>query len=476
MQGLKFPDRSKTDLYKEMDKADRSQLLEKSSESARGPFIKIKCHTFIVAGLFACTFFVIIWVYASQENENSRKPDFYDLVVEKWPSYESGEEKETLNEVEEDTQFLHKDLKQSVYNQIPVKQPEHSPVIVKQPASNPTSVKRPLLNPAALKIPTYKHVAVGQPDYEPKDTEYKDPPHNASAKEELQCTSAAKNGNGYQFVFFLQTAYSSPLPVLAACAIESAARVYKSKTIRFYIKALNEDSLKKPTDLVLQFLKSLERVEVCPLDPDLLLKNTPLQRWYTNADPAQETFWTHVQSDAFRYAVLWQFGGLYLDTDVITFKPVPDGNFLGYQSSELINGAVLSSKDHSAFMQSCMEDFVDNYQGAVWGQQGPQLLTRVLHKLCNLSVLEPEKDFYCESQDVTVCKQASFYSIPYQNWKAFYSPSRDMSVFRDSYAAHVWNQMNQWSENEKLTMRKGDDTLLTNMFRKYCPHTYDNFV
>lgn len=569
MQWLKFLKRSKTGFCQEMEKGGQSQLLEKNSEGAQGSCIKCRYYTFTVAFLFTCTF-LIIWVYASQENEN-----LYELAVEKWPSYDPAEEKEMLSEEKQSShetvnitlplrnpvdvvqsvykpadenqlKYQAEDVEPNIYNQKHVKQSEYHSVLVKwpaynspdvkQPGYNAASVTRPLFNLTAMKRPTYRPAVVKLPKYQsavvdklknqpasvqqfekhqtegaepkgqPGDSRSDSKPRNMevfagvkhpqsksedenysasnprdernsqhiSVKEkQLQCTSTGRSGNGFQFVFFLQTVYSSALSTLLACAIESAARTYENKTVRFYIKGLKEYSLKNSVDPVLHFLTSLEKVEICPLDPDLLLKNTPLQRWYDNADPAQEEFWTHVQSDAFRYAVLWQYGGLYLDTDVITFKPIPDGNFLGYQSADLINGAILSSTAHSAFLQSCMEDFVNNYQGASWGHQGPQLLTRVLQKLCSFSVWDPEKDYYCKSQDVTICRQASFYSIPYQNWKMFYSPSWDMSIFKDSYAAHVWNQMNEWNASEKQTMKKGDDTLLTNMFKKYCPRTHE---
>lgn len=48
-----------------------------------------------------------------------------------------------------------------------------------------------------------------------------------------------------------------------------------------------------------------------------------------------ERHWLYVSSDACRLAVIWKYGGVYMDTDVISIRPIPDENFLAAQSSKI---------------------------------------------------------------------------------------------------------------------------------------------
>lgn len=273
-------------------------------------------------------------------------------------------------------------------------------------------------------------------------------------------------------VIFVQTTDSLTLSSLASCAIESASRTYKGKLVCFYMKGWDDSSTISAALPALGILKSLSNVKVLPLNPVSVFRNTPLEEWYQSVNPEQETYWPHVQSDAFRYALLWQNGGIYMDTDVISFKPIPEENFLGFESAVSVNGAVLGSKDHHPFLNACMKDFVNNYEGSTWGHQGPLLLTRVLQRLCHFTEWDPDEDLVCTSQNFIIFKSSRLYPIPYYNWKLFYNTSDNLSVFSNSYATHVWNQMNQWDENEKKTVKVGDRSLLENIFKNRCQSTY----
>ncbi|KAK7071290.1 hypothetical protein SK128_001184, partial [Halocaridina rubra] len=54
-------------------------------------------------------------------------------------------------------------------------------------------------------------------------------------------------------------------------------------------------------------------------------------------------------SDAVRLAILWKFGGTYIDMDAITLRPLPSAkNFAGRLSVDQINLAIASfSKQHT---------------------------------------------------------------------------------------------------------------------------------
>lgn len=72
-----------------------------------------------------------------------------------------------------------------------------------------------------------------------------------------------------------------------------------------------------------------------------------------------------------RIALLWKFGGIYLDTDFIVLKDLRNlTNALGTQSRYVLNGAFLAlAAPTREFMAQCMRDR-GHYNGWIWGHQG----------------------------------------------------------------------------------------------------------
>ena len=54
-----------------------------------------------------------------------------------------------------------------------------------------------------------------------------------------------------------------------------------------------------------------------------LVANTPLAEIWSKGDITTTGFYLNNISDALRVIVLWRFGGTYLDSDIISVKPVP---------------------------------------------------------------------------------------------------------------------------------------------------------
>jgi len=84
-------------------------------------------------------------------------------------------------------------------------------------------------------------------------------------------------------------------------------------------------------------------------------------------------------TDLLRLVVLYEEGGVYLDTDVLVVRSLaPLGNVLGYQDSHHVNGAVLKFERRSEYLRACIQEFLATYDPTKWGFNGPGLLTRVL--------------------------------------------------------------------------------------------------
>ncbi|XP_043926796.1 alpha-1,4-N-acetylglucosaminyltransferase-like [Protopterus annectens] len=273
-------------------------------------------------------------------------------------------------------------------------------------------------------------------------------------------------------ILFVETTDTWIPSLSATCAVESAARIYHDKQVWFFMKGLTQ---KKQQEQISQsprlfLLSQIKNVFISPLNVTELLLNTPLLPWYQKVNPSKEKYWTYVTSDAFRFALIWKYGGIYLDTDVISVNPVLEKNFLVGVPPQRISSAAFGFHRHYHFLWDCMKHFVSNYHGSIWGYQGPSLLTRMLKQKCQIPAFQALQDDKC--QNISLLHPTRFYPITYPGWKIFYQPFENFPNFNNSYGVHLWNYMNK----ENRTVVTGSNTLIENIYKKYCPDTYKNIV
>ncbi|XP_044522617.1 alpha-1,4-N-acetylglucosaminyltransferase [Gracilinanus agilis] len=278
--------------------------------------------------------------------------------------------------------------------------------------------------------------------------------------------------HGRNIVFLETTDRLEPSP-LVSCAIESAARIYPERPIIFLMKGLDNNSIHLPlnaTYSAFSLLSAIKNVFLFPLDMETLLKETPLFSWYTRVNSSAEKNWVHISSDACRLAFIWRYGGIYMDTDIISIRSIPEDNFLAAQASKFSSNGIFGFHHHHPFIWQCMENFIEHYNGDIWGHQGPDLMTRMLKLWCNLTDFQELRDLRCPY--FSFLHPQRFYPISYPNWKLYYQVWDVEPSFNDSYALHLWNYMN----HEKKAVIGGSNTLAENLYRKYCPITYKNLI
>lgn len=160
-----------------------------------------------------------------------------------------------------------------------------------------------------------------------------------------------------------------------------------------------------------------------------------------------------------------------MDTDVISIQPIPVANFLAAQSSRVSSNGIFGFQKHHWFLWDCMKEFVQKYNGNIWGNQGPYLITRMLKKLCNLTDFENGADQLYHN--ISFLHPRRFFPISFQEWEKYYKVWDSRPGFNDSYALHLWNFMNQ---EQKKKMDIGSNTLVENLYKTYCPATYRSLV
>ncbi|XP_032887546.1 lactosylceramide 4-alpha-galactosyltransferase-like [Amblyraja radiata] len=276
-------------------------------------------------------------------------------------------------------------------------------------------------------------------------------------------------------IMFVETSDTLIPSELTMCAIESAALVNSRKQVYYFIKEFsgNISALEQTKFKGLHLLSSIHNITLLPLDLDDLFYGTPLFDWYKKIDPEHEEYWIHVLSDACRIALLWKYGGIYLDTDIISLKPLDFINFICEQSYNYANGAALGFSRNHPFTKESMFEYVEKYIGGKWGQQGPDLITRMLKKWCETQEINDFLNKTCKG--VTFYPKDWFYPIPYSNWQSYFENGRweeNNSVedqFSETRGVHIWNFLS----NRNTRYIKDTQSYMEYFFKNYCPRTYE---
>ncbi|XP_075034497.1 alpha-1,4-N-acetylglucosaminyltransferase-like [Mixophyes fleayi] len=275
-----------------------------------------------------------------------------------------------------------------------------------------------------------------------------------------------RQGHG---ILLMETTDRMELPPLVLCAIESAARVYPDRPVVFFMKGLSDINTEEDENRALKHyptLSSLDNIYFFPLRMEELFTGTPLLPWYKKVDPKKERYWTHVSSDACRFALMWKYGGIYMDADVISIRPIPKDHFLAAEHPKSASSSVFGLSPHHYITWEFMENFVQNYRGEVWGHQGPGVFTRVVNRLCGIPKFKSADDVMCAN--ISYFHHERFYPLPYQSWRRYFDAWKNLPIFNNSYALHLWNYMNK----EGKTMVPGSNTLVEHLYRQHCPSTY----
>jgi hypothetical protein len=146
-------------------------------------------------------------------------------------------------------------------------------------------------------------------------------------------------------------------------------------------------------------------------------------------------------SNFFRYKLLLEKGGWWVDTDVVCLQPFAFDETYVF-ASEQVNGrevpatAVIKAPPGSEIMafnwhicRSCTDP-----AGAVWGEHGPKLMLKGIAKF-ELQAFIKEAPVFCP--------------LAYDEWETLLGPG-DLGTFsQNSHAIHLWNEMWRRSGSDK---------------------------
>ncbi|GBG75352.1 hypothetical protein CBR_g19985 [Chara braunii] len=178
-------------------------------------------------------------------------------------------------------------------------------------------------------------------------------------------------------VFFLEMYRKVNSCVHIHCSVESFLAKNPNYTVYIYASNLSYYRTKWSE-------RADPRILLRSFDFPEIFRGTPLGSWYASGTYRKTPWIPVVLSDAARLALLWKYGGTYLDMDIISLNamPVGLGNAVATEDDGSINNAFLRFSAHHEFLLECMKDFVVHFNGGAWAHQGPHLVSRVFHRKC----------------------------------------------------------------------------------------------
>lgn len=260
-----------------------------------------------------------------------------------------------------------------------------------------------------------------------------------------------------------------------ACAVESAAR--QNPNLDVYLLYTSPGRFKfdcRESDSFLKQLLTYENIKIAHINYGNYVKNTPVESLYQSGALEGSYYAVAHASDILRYLTLWKYGGIYLDMDVISTKPL-EGlklNFAAVQSGVEVAAGALSfdaSGDGHEWVETCLNDLKTHFSGSSWSDSSVGVITRLLETLCGVSQVSDMLKSDCRG--FNVLPQDSFYSISYQSWNLFFSKDSFDYVMKEtacSYGIHFWNKL---SINRKIKTN-ATQIPLTHFARTFCPKVF----
>ncbi|KAL5540815.1 hypothetical protein UlMin_042256 [Ulmus minor] len=241
-------------------------------------------------------------------------------------------------------------------------------------------------------------------------------------------------------------------------AVESLFKSHHNACLVIVSKTMDS---KRGSEILKPFQEMGFKVMAISPDFDYIFKNTHAEAWFNslkkgNVNPGEISLGQNL-SNLLRLALLYKFGGIYIDTDVLILKSFSNlRNVIGAQTMDLktgnwsrLNNAVLVFDKNHPLLFKFIEEFALTFDGNKWGHNGPYLVSRVVSRLSggeefNLTIL-PASAFY----PVDWSRIQSFFRAPLDELHSKWLVGKLRRVRSQGFAVHLWNRQSKMMEIEK---------------------------
>lgn len=150
--------------------------------------------------------------------------------------------------------------------------------------------------------------------------------------------------------------------------------------------------------------------------------------------------WAFV-SDYIRLKVLYEYGGIYLDTDMLLLKPLDsllsNKTFLGAECIEFINCAIVGTVSKSLFIHNCLEQYkiikitneIDLGLITI-----PRIVTNIFRHSYDFNA---PFDVIVQKNEIIIYPAAYFYPLSYEHKDEILNFKQHLQ--KESYAIHLWS-------------------------------------
>lgn len=276
---------------------------------------------------------------------------------------------------------------------------------------------------------------------------------NESAREKRGSVNESKGD-----IWFLETSYKRTLNAREACSIESSCRYNSDYTVHL----LSTGKMNSSECPYYRVLLKIPNFRSSGLNASAELAGTPLAPLHATGGALHRSPYivAHL-SDFLRYVVLWNRGGVYLDSDVIVMKSLRGiRNAAFYQSriqgDAVANGILFFDKKHP-FLKALIDRCARVYNPGAWTSCGPSIM----------SALATDAEF---SHSVKFLNESVFFAVPWQKWENLFNPGLAPEVLRavnSSYGVHFWNNL-----SKKKRVVTGSGSAIDVLARTHCPLVY----
>ncbi|KAK4315081.1 hypothetical protein Pmani_013675 [Petrolisthes manimaculis] len=203
---------------------------------------------------------------------------------------------------------------------------------------------------------------------------------------------------------------------------------------------LKEDSVAR------SLLQQYPNIHPVTADPITTLATTPLLPIVTSQAWRNNTKWPEVNlSDLLRLGLVWEFGGVYLDTDVVCLRSLNTlVNTLAWQDRHTLGSGAFHFTPRHPVMARIMHHARKTFKSDRWGASGPEAFTSAVQEHCGRKLKPGSLVQNCPN--VTVLPITTFYPVPATVWKTIFTKQQPRDVaqrFPKAYLLHTWRSLSR---------------------------------
>lgn len=315
---------------------------------------------------------------------------------------------------------------------------------------------------------------------EPQATEHPQP--KIEFLEDIDIAENQPNNNrSSRQIFFLDT--STPdggilkLGARESCSIESAAKYHPNHIIYVLVTGETKIDHNNASSKYYKILKeNFKNVLFRSFDPINFTIATPVEDFFRSGKHRNSMFYETHLADILRLVVLWKYGGLYFDLDVVVLKNFDKlgEDYLGKANEfVLMSGTMQFSGTgigHTVADLS-LRRLTKDFNGKGWGSNGPKLITKVMTSICGGA--EMAKNMYeqnCHGMHFLLNKK--FIPVRHYDHQLYFNEKSSGQVLArirryGAFTAHLFHHMTQ-----NIELKKSSTCAYNKLAIYHCPKVF----